>query len=211
MLRKELLLGAIILSFSMILPSAGICIPFSVSGGIYITDEFYESEFFEIEGTMDIDEPEVIEDLNIYFSYHITDFSLSIGDQVYTGTSSEIHSNYYAYGDSSFTCEFDVFQLTSDDGALNWQFLSAGAVFYDKDGVAYQDNGEPTDFYYLPYLIEAEGLGAPDSELCGNHVYVDSLTIERTAPVPEPGTIILLSIGLFGASAIKRRKRSLPL
>lgn len=206
MLKKVLLLGAITLSFAIILPSVAMCIPFNVSGEIY-----YAEEIYEIEGTMDISEPVVSDHTpEIAFTYDITDFDLSFADLSFTGTSSSINSIYYDYEDTPFTCEFDLFHLASDDGAMNWYFLSAGAVFYDKNGVAYQDTGAPTDFYYLPYLIEAEGLYV-ENELFGNHAYVESLTIERAAPVPEPGSIILLSIGLFGASVIRRKKRALSL
>lgn len=203
MLRKILLLGVSIFSFSVILPSVAICVPFSVNGDVYI-----EGECYELSGTMDISEPYVSDLGNISFTYDITNFNLLIGNQSYTGTSnsSEIISINYAVHDDPFTTEFDSFHLTSDDESMDWYILSENVVFYDENGVAYQDIGAPTDFYSLPYMIAANNISGESYGDGYDSIYLETLTFERLAPIPEPETFLLLLLGLFGISIINRKK-----
>ncbi len=85
-----------------------------------------------------------------------------------------------------------------------------GSVFIDDS------NGDPTDeisaVFAAPitlsdpgtYTLEIFATEAPET---GNHIGIDDLSINGTVVVPEPSSLVLVGLGVFGLIGLGRRRK----
>jgi hypothetical protein len=133
------------------------------------------------------------------YSYFITNFFLNIAANQYSGSTGAIYSKYYDYDSTPSICEFDTFDLVSDDSSLKWSVTASAPVFYKQDGTAYTT---ADDFLNLPDKIITNDL------YCGM-LYFTHLSFEQqqASPVPEPETFFVLGIGMIVAFFYRRKTR----
>jgi len=82
-------------------------------------------------------------------------------------------------------------------------FDRVGSIEFDADGKLYGGLSQNASSY-ANWLVEIDTSSGAASLLFDTGYSITGLT--SSAPVPEPGTILLLSTGVLGLAGLRRRK-----
>jgi hypothetical protein len=182
------------------------------SFAIYSTPVFYnvtgEGEYstngenitFELNGTMQIEEPTVVDNGSwITFEYEITAFDFTIEDEHYTGTGN-LYPHVYKYEQMAIVDEFDPLALSGSNGF----FMASGntcAVFYHEDGTPYYasvssyapyDPVAALEYSILPDRVVCDPYYGYELSFSGMEGYLRSWEWDKISCVPEPSILLLM-------------------
>jgi hypothetical protein len=99
--------------------------------------------------------------------------------------------------------------------AVTWDYL--GWVTTTSDGTNVAQDGKSKKVYEVNAAIKLASLGIQGGETiemwwameCGNdYGMMTAIAPEHANPVPEPGTLLLLGLGLFGVAGLHWKRRS---
>lgn len=136
-------------------------------------------------------------------SFSITPISFSFMDGVQTLTNAETYTSGYPRFDFSTDAagvitDWDIFlrQIYSDSGIWRWRDIASRSQFPIDFGIEYRCSSG---------TLTGCSFGVPSYR---NEARVTTLGTWRYETVPEPGTLALLVIGLFGMGLARRKKKA---
>lgn len=148
-------------------------------------------------------------------SYSATDLvDVNVGEDLWQYTYT-VSGDSFAAG-TGFVIEFEqsLFALSGSSPISpnsDWDVYTYESPYnpdiFVYDAYAMNDNASLTDTFTVTFVWTG-GTEGPGSQLF--NVYDQNFAIQQwgeTAPVPEPGTVLLLATGLAGLAAVGRRKR----
>ena len=130
--------------------------------------------------------------------------------EAYKGAKGDVDGGKDAFGDEN-NAPVHIAEFGADlgfQGEVRWEKL-AGYTVVDENGT------KKKNVYEVNAVISLEALGLKGGETfeiwwameCGND-FISISGVAPTFPVPEPGTIILLGLGILGLSGIRQKRRS---
>tara|TARA_Y100001001_G_scaffold151319_1_gene162807 strand:- start:5845 stop:6555 length:711 start_codon:yes stop_codon:yes gene_type:complete len=165
--------------------------------GIGVGDSFSGSFRYDADATESdyrIDNPD---SNSAVFQNAVLDFRFEVGDYVYVDQSPGGILDSLVLKNNSDLPHQDSFSVLSSN-ALDEYYSNSSMGFFNSDGDAFNDFALPTSLNlndFIGYGFFHSALLDRDS---GDQLHFYGHASKLVAKVSEPGTIILLSIGLFG-------------
>ena len=200
-MKKFLVLFSLLLVAG--LPNMGSATPvtYSVSGSLWSEDEHAWKDGL-LSGHVEIDDEVIVADSGMIYAFHVLGYEIFAEGNLITGDVGMLHleniHNTIERGLSDWV-------LGPYTGGGQYDFQGFFIDFKNEDGTPY-DTNNPESWQTLAPLITLS---------CGELFYWEGgqwpsrtgarLTLNKMSPVPEPSTMILLSAGIVGLAAFRKR------
>ena len=212
-MKKFLVLCSLIMLASVPKIASATPVSYSVSGSLWVSDEGvwgWKDDLLwgnvEIDGEVDIHDQEAPD--HIFYHFGISDYQIFTDGNSFAGNKGdimlEISDNsivagldwvfgHFVFGSFGGSCAFGYWGPSLPQGGQVDFINEGGASYYRDDPGAWQTLAPQIMFAGEVDLGGAQGrTGA-------------ILTLNKTTPVPEPSTLILLSTSIVGLAAFRKK------